>query len=98
MLRGVVGGLDIDAVRRTIGGAEEAGYTFLQSVFIALQNVGAAKAGFNARAAQRILAVRIILYGRGLEHLHEGDAHPFGDGSDVFQNRHSDLVYRKRSD
>ena len=59
-----------------------------ESVLVALQNVGASEAGFNARAAQRTLAVRIIFHGRGLEHLHEGDAHALGNGCNVLQNRH----------
>jgi hypothetical protein len=32
--------------------------------------------------------VGIILHLRRLEHLHEGDAHAFGDGRDIFQDRH----------
>ena len=81
---GVVGGFDVDAIRRAVGGAEEAGYAFFQSVFVALQDVGSAEAGFEPRSFQRTFAVGIIFYRRGLEHLHEGDAHAFGDGSDVF--------------
>ena len=95
---GVVGGFDVDAVRRTIGGAEKTGYTFFQAVFVALQNVSAAEAGFDAGAAERAFAVGIIFYRRGLEHLHESDAHAFGDGGDVFQDRHVVLVYRKPDD
>jgi hypothetical protein len=89
---GVVGGFDINTVGRTVGGAEEAGYALFQSVFVALQNVGAAEAGFDARAAQRTFAVGIILHRGGLEHLHEGDAHAFGDGGDVFQDRHASSI------
>src|SRR5271168_5005470 len=85
---GVVGGFDVDAVGGTVGGAEEAGYALFQSVFVALQDVGAAEAGFELRSLERSFAVGIIFYRRGLEHLHEGDAHPFGDGGDIFQDRH----------
>jgi hypothetical protein len=95
---GVVGGLDVDAIRRAVGGAEEAGHAFLESVFVALQDVGPAEAGFYARAAQRTLAIGIIFDRGGLEHLHEGDAHAFGDGGDVFQDRHTPPVYRMRAD
>ena len=43
---GVVGGFDVDAVRGTVGGAEKAGDALFQSVFVALQHVRAAEAGF----------------------------------------------------
>src|SRR5260370_22747960 len=94
----VVGGFDVDAVGGAIGGAEETGDAFFQAVFVALQNMRAAEAGFDAGAAERAFAVGIIFYRRGLEHLHEGDAHALGDGGDVFQDRHALLVYRKLRD
>ena len=91
---GVVGGFDVDAVGGTVGGAEEAGYALFESVFVALQDVGAAEAGFEFCSLQRSFAVGIIFYRCGLEHLHEGDAHAFGDGGDIFQDGHTCLVYR----
>src|SRR5258706_8715558 len=72
---GVVGGFDIDAIGRAVGGAEETRYAFFQPVFVALQDMSAAEAGFDAGSAERTFAVGIILDRRGLEHLHEGDAH-----------------------
>src|SRR5580704_18284226 len=92
---GVVGGFDVDAVRGTVGGAEEAGYALFESVFVALQDVGATEASFELRSLERTFAVGIIFYRCGLEHLHEGDAHAFGDGGDIFQDRHTFLVYRR---
>ena len=83
---GVISSFDIDAIRRTIRGTQKAGHAFFQSIFVALQNVGAAESGLNARSAQRPFAIRIIFNRRGLEHLHEGDAHSFSDGGDVFQD------------
>lgn len=88
----VVRRFDVNAVRGTVGGAQKTCDAFFQTVFVALQNVGAAEAGFDARAAQRTLAVGIIFHGRWLEHLHEGDAHALRDGSDVFQDRHTFLL------
>ena len=44
LLLGVLGRLDVDAVRRAGGGAEEAGYALLQAVLVALQHVLAAEA------------------------------------------------------
>jgi hypothetical protein len=32
---------------------------------------------------------------RGLEHLHEGNAHTLGDGGDIFEHWHIQPVYRK---
>src|SRR5579859_4145242 len=95
VLRRVLSGFNINAVRRAGGRAEEAGYTLFQPVFIALQHVRAAEAGFDARATQGVLAVGIVLDGRRLKHLHEGGAHALGDGGDIFQNRHAYSVYRK---
>jgi len=95
---GVICSLDVDAIRGTIGGAEEAGHAFFQAVFVALQDVGAAEAGFETGATQRTFAVGIIFHRRGLEHLHEGDAHALGDGGDVFQYWHTFVVYRKAGD
>src|SRR5579872_7413812 len=95
VLCGVVGGFDINTIRRTIGGAEETCDALFEPVFVALQNVSAAETSFNAGSAERTFAVGIILHRRGLEHLHEGDAHAFGDGGDVLQHRHTFLVYPK---
>ena len=86
LFRGVIGGFDINAVRWTIGGAKEASHTLFQSIFVALQNMGAAETGLNTCPAERTFSIRIILNGRGLEHLHEGDAHPLGDGGNIFQD------------
>ena len=88
MFGGVFGGFDVDTIRRAGGGTEEAGYTFLQPVFVALQNVGSAESGFDARASERTFSIGIIFHRGGLEHLHEGDAHALGDGRDVLQDRH----------
>src|ERR1700732_265170 len=70
---GVVGGFDVDAVGGAVGGAEEAGYALFQAVFVALEDVGAAEAGFEPCSLQRTFAVGIVFDRRGLEHLHEGD-------------------------
>ncbi len=95
MLGSILGRFDVNAVRRAIGGAQEAGHAFFQSVFVALQNVSAAEAGLKARASERTLAVGIILDRGGPKHLREGDAHPLGDRGNVLQHRHTCLVYRK---
>ncbi len=89
MFSGVVGGFDINAIRGTVGGTQEASYAFLQSIFVALQHVSAAKAGFDARAAQRTFSIGIVFDRGGLKHLHKGDAHAFSDRSDIFQDWHT---------
>src|SRR5579871_5360135 len=95
ILGGILGGFNIDAVRRTGRRAEKARDTFLQPSLVALQHVRATKASFDTRAAQRTFAVGIVLYRRGLEHLHEGDAHAFSDGGDVFQDGHCSISIPK---
>src|SRR5882762_761945 len=91
----VFGGFYIDAVGRTGGGAQETGYAFFQTVFVALQDVHASVTFLKTSAFQRTGTVGIVLDLGGLEHLHEGDAHAFGDRLDVLQNRHALSVYRK---
>ena len=72
----VLGRFDIDALRRARGRAQETGDAFFQAVLIALQLVDAAKALLEFRGR-----VRVILRDGRIEHLPEGDAHAFDDGS-----------------
>ena len=97
LLLGVLGGLDVDAVRGAGGGAEEAGDALLQAVFVALELVLAAEALLKLRAAQRALAVGVVFHLGGLEHLPEGDAHSLGDGGCVLQDRHTLSIRRRRA-
>ena len=80
--------LDIDAVRRAGRRAQETGYAFFQSVFIALQDVNATKTLLELGAPKRPRPIGIVLHLRGLKHLHEGDAHALGDGRNVLKNSH----------
>ena len=89
ILRGVFGGLDVNAIRRTRGRAQKASHALFQSILVALQHVRAPESGFNPRPAQRPLAVGIVFDSCRLEHLHKGDAHAFGDRSNILQNRHA---------
>src|SRR4030088_1611550 len=57
----VVCGFNVDAVGRARRRAKEAGHTLLQPIFVALEHVGAAESGFDARAAKRTPAVGIVL-------------------------------------
>src|ERR1700675_267813 len=68
-LRGVLRSFYVDAIRGTGGGAEETGYTFFQSVFVALQDVHAAKALLKLCAFQRAGTVGIVLDDGRLKHL-----------------------------
>jgi len=88
ILLSVLSGLNVNAICRTGGGAEEAGYTLLQAVLVALQHMRAAIALLENSSAHRARPVRVVLYLRGLEHLAEGDAHAFRDGGQVAHNRH----------
>ena len=89
---GVLGGLDVDAVGWAGGGAEEACDAFLETVLIALELVFAAKALLEDGAAHGTFAVGIVLDFGGLKHLLEGDAHAFGDGCGVFDDRHNPSI------
>src|SRR5882757_9295582 len=89
---GVLGGFYINTVRRASCRAQEAGYTLLQTIFIALQDVHPAEAFLELRSLERSRAVGIVLHDGGLEHLLEGDAHTLSDGADVLDDGHSSLV------
>jgi hypothetical protein len=92
----VLGGLDVDAVRWTSGGAEEACDTLLQSVLVALQLVFAAKALLKFGATHGTFAVGIIFdFGR-LEYLLQGNAHSLGNGCGVADDRHILSIRRGR--
>ena len=89
---GILGGLNVNAIRRAIGRAQKAGHALFQAIFIALKHVHAAETLLKLRAAQRSGAVGIVLDDRRLEHLFKRDAHAFGDGGDVFDDGHTKLV------
>ena len=84
--------LNVNAVRGTGCRAQEAGHALFQSVLVALQDVHTAETFLEHGAPQRSRPVGIVLYLRGLEHLHEGDAHALGDGGNILQDRHTPLV------
>ena len=68
-LSGVFRGFYVDAVRGAGGGTEETGYTLFQPVFVALQDVHAAKAFLKLCAFQRAGTVGIVLNDGRLKHL-----------------------------
>src|SRR4051812_43225116 len=79
-LSSVLRGLDVNAIRWTGRGAEEAGDALLQSVLVALEHVHAAEALLEDGALERSFAIRIVLHDRRGEHLPEGDGHSLRDG------------------
>ena len=89
---GVFRGFYVDAVRGTGGGAEETGYTLFQSIFVALQDVHAAKTFLKFCAFQRAGTVGIVLDDGWLKHLLQGDGHPLRYGADVFEHGHASSV------
>src|SRR5258708_1662767 len=92
----VLGGLDVDAVRGAGCGAEKAGDTLLQAILVTLKLMLAAEALLELCATHGTLAVGIVLDFSGLEHLLEGDAHSFGNGGCVADDRHSLSIRRGR--
>ena len=86
MLAGVFGGLDINAVGGTRRRAEETGYAFLQSVFVALQDMDSPIAVFEMHGF-----VRVIFRHRGSKHRSEGDGKTLGQGNDRIGNLTEDV-------
>jgi len=95
ILRRILGRFNVDAVGRARSCAQKASHALLQSVFVALQHVRATETCLNSGSAQGSFPIRIVLHGRGLEHLHERDAHSLGDGGDIFQNGHVSISISK---
>jgi hypothetical protein len=93
---GVLGCLDVDAVGGAGCGAEEAGDTLFEALFIALELVFAAEALLKFGSAHGAFAVGIVFDLRGLKDFLEGDAHTLGDGCGVANDRHI-LSIRQRS-
>ncbi len=89
MLGRVLRRFDINAVRGTRRRAQETGDALFQSILIALQDVHAPETLLELGAAERSRPIGIVLHLRGLEHLHEGNAHPLGDGGNVLKHRHT---------
>ena len=89
MLGRILRRLDINAVRGTRRRAQETGDALFQSILIALQDVHPPETLLEFGAAERPRPIGIVLHLRGLEHLHEGDAHPLGDGGNVLKHRHT---------
>ena len=76
---GVVGGLDVDALHRAGGGTEEAGDALFQSVFVAVQDVDAAVAVFEAHRL-----VGVVFGDGGAEERAQGDGETLCEGEDGF--------------
>src|SRR5437879_8417026 len=76
---------DVDAVRRTGGGAEKAADAFFQAVFIALQNMDAAIARLKMYGL-----LRVVFGGRLSPEIAKGDAEAFGQSRNRAANFLSD--------
>jgi len=92
MLRRVLVGLNVNAVRWAGGRAKKAGHAFFQAVFIALQHVCAAKTLLKNRAVQWARAVRIVFNLGRLKHLTESDAHALRDSGRVAHYPHGPSI------
>lgn len=74
---GIFGGFDIDATRRASRGAEEAGDTFFEAVFIAVENMNPAVTRL------KVHGLIGIIFGGGLSpKIAKGDAEALGQRSD----------------
>ena len=89
MLGRILRRFDVNAVRGTGCRAQKTSDALFQSVLIALQHVDATKTLLELGAPKGTRSVRVVLHLRGLEHLHERNAHALGDGRNVFQHWHT---------
>jgi len=93
---GVVCRFDVDAVGGTGCGAEEAGDTLFEAVFIALELVLAAETLLKFGSAHGTFAVGVVFDLGGLEDLFQGDAHSLGYSCGVLDDRHMLSIRRER--
>jgi hypothetical protein len=84
----VIGGFDVDAIRGTIRRTQKTCDALFQPIFVPLEHMRATVTRLYARTAQRPFAVGIIFDRCRLEHLRKRNAHPLGDGRNVFEYRH----------
>ena len=80
---------DIDAIRRARRCTEETGNTLFQAVFVALQDMHAAKTLLKHCPLRRSGTVGIIFDDGRLKHFPQGDAHSLGNRSDVLDHGHT---------
>src|SRR6185437_10546229 len=92
VLFSVLRGLNVNAVGRAGGGAQEAGNTLFQAVLIALQHVQAAETLLEHRAFHRSRPVRIVFNHGGSKHLPESDRHSFGNAGEIAKDRHASSI------
>ena len=81
--------LDVNAVGRAIRRTKKTRHALFQTILIALQYVDAAIPLLEFGAAQRSRSIGIVLDRSRLKHLLKSDAHAFGDGGDILDDRHT---------
>src|SRR6516165_230642 len=85
MLGGVLGGFDVDAVRRAGRCTKKTRDALLQPILVALQDMHPPKALLKLGPSQRPRPIGIVLHLGGLKHLAKSDAHAFRDRGHAFQ-------------
>src|SRR5262249_40421763 len=80
---GIVGGLNVNAIRGTGGCAEEAGNALFQAVFVALELVQSAETFLENSALIGELLVGVVLNDGGSKHLPKSNGHAFGNAGQV---------------
>src|ERR1700689_3271636 len=96
LLGRVLGRLDIDAVGGACRRAQEAGNTFLQTILIPLQHMGAAEAILKVSTTVGSRSIRVVLHFGGLQHLTKRDAHSLGYSRYVSHNGHDTSIRCRR--
>src|SRR3954471_10645134 len=88
-LRRVLCCLDIDAIGRAVRCTKKTGDALLQAILIALQDMHTTITFLKLRSPQWPRPIGIIFHRCRLKHLHEGDAHAFGNSGDVLEDGHT---------
>src|SRR3954471_9346078 len=81
--------LDIDAIGRAVRCTKKTGDALLQAILIALQDMHTTITFLKLRSPQWPRPIGIIFHRCRLKHLHEGDAHAFGNSGDVLEDGHT---------
>ena len=88
---GILSRLDINAIRRTRGGAQKAADALLQPIFIAMQNVNSAVAWLKMNRF-----VRVVLGDRLPKHILKGHAEALRQRRECFGDFANDRGHRRK--
>jgi len=85
----ILGGFDVNTIRRARRRTEKARHALLQAIFVALEHMDTPIALLKLSAAKGSRAVRVVLHDGRLKNLPESNGHALGDGGDIFYHWHA---------